>query len=297
MSVEERRPGRRADELGGSGGDPDAAVPPWRENTPLGMAQDLPWTALWRSRELIGYFALRDIRLRYRQAVLGVLWVLAQPIASVAVFTVVFGRLAGVGSEGVPYPLFALVGMATWSYFSSAVLSGSGVLVANANLVSKVYFPRLAAPAASLLPPAVDLAVCLVLVEVVAFGYGVTPTLRVLAVPVWLLLLAGTAFGLSVWLSALNVRYRDVQQAVAPVLQVWLFASPVAYPSTLLVGWHGLVYGLNPMVGVIELGRWSLLGTPWPGWPLLVSATTAGVVLSSGLVYFQRAQRSFADVI
>ncbi|WP_222262125.1 ABC transporter permease [Modestobacter marinus] len=275
----------------------DEHVQQWTENTPRGTRQERPWTTLWRSRELIGYFALRDIRLRYRQAFLGVVWVLAQPVASVAVFTVVFSQLAGVSSQGVPYPVFALVGMVTWTYFSSAVLLGSSVLVNNANLISKVYFPRIAAPTAVLLPPGLDLAVSLVLVAAACVVYGVEPTLHLLAVPAWLLLLGATAFGMSLWLSALNVRYRDVQQAVAPVLQVWFFASPVAYPPTLLEGWHELVYAVNPMAGAIALGRWSLVGAPWPGWSLAVSATSAVLVLVGGLVYFGRAQRSFADVI
>jgi ABC-2 type transport system permease protein/lipopolysaccharide transport system permease protein len=252
---------------------------------------------LWRARELIGYFALRDLRLRYRQAVLGVVWVLAQPLASVAIFTLVFSRLAGVDSEGVPYPLFALVGMVSWTYFSSAVVSASEALVGNANLITKVYFPRMAAPAASLVPPAVDLAVSMVLVGLVALYYGWFPDARLLAVPLWLLLLGITTFGMSLWLSALNVRYRDVQHAVAPVLQVWLFASPVAYPASLLPTWEERIYSLNPMVGVIGLARWSLLGTPWPGWPLLISATSSAVIFIGGFAYFTRAQRSFADVI
>ena len=274
----------------------DTAVP-WRENTPRGLSMGRPWTALWRSRELMGYFALRDLKLRYRQAALGVVWVLFQPIASVAIFTVVFSRVAGVSSEGVPYPLFALVGMVTWTYFASSVLAASNSLVSNVNLVTKVYFPRLAAPAAALLPPAVDLAVSLVLVAATAAYYGVFPGVRLVGAVLWLLLLVVTALGMALWLSALNVRYRDVQHAVAPVLQLWLFASPVAYPATYFSGWQELAYALNPMVGVIGLGRWSMLGTPWPGWSLAVSAGSACLLLVWSLAYFNRAQRSFADVI
>ncbi|MCZ2830869.1 ABC transporter permease [Modestobacter sp. VKM Ac-2986] len=270
---------------------------PWTENTARGMVQDRAWTALWRSRDLIWYFAVRDVKLRYRQAVLGAIWVLAQPIASVVVFTLVFSRLAGVSSQGVPYPVFALVGMVSWTYFSTSVTAGGQVLVANASLVSKVYFPRMAAPAAALLSPGVDLAVSLVLVEVATVVYGVGPTWRLLAAPLWLVLMVVTALGAALWLSALNVRYRDVQHAVGPVLQVLLFASPVAYAATALSGWQAQLYAVNPMVGVIALGRWSFLGTPWPGWQLLVSVVSAGVLLVSGVAYFNRAQRSFADVI
>jgi ABC-type polysaccharide/polyol phosphate export permease len=259
--------------------------------------QERPWRALWSSRELIGYLALRDIKLRYRQTLLGVVWVLAQPVASVMVFTLVFSRLAGVSSEGIPYPLFALVGMVTWTYFSSAVISASTVLVANANLITKVYFPRIAAPAASLLPPAVDLGISLVLVGVVAAFYGTFSGVHLLAVPVWIIFLGVTAFGVALWLSALNVRYRDVQYAITPVLQLWFFLSPVAYSSDFLTGWARVLYSLNPMVGAIELGRWALLGGPWPGSSIAASSVVASGLLIGGLVYFHRAQRTFADVV
>jgi ABC-type polysaccharide/polyol phosphate export permease len=273
------------------------AVEDWRENSPRGVSQEQPWTALWRTRELIGYFALRDLKLRYRQAAFGIAWVLVQPVASVAIFTVVFSRLAGVHSEGIPYPLFALVGMVTWTYLSSAISSASGALVSNANLITKVYFPRMAAPAADLLPPAVDLAVSMGLVAVLLLYYQVFAGVRLLAIPLWLGLLVLTALGPSLWLSAINVRYRDVQHAIGPVLQLWLFASPVAYPATLLSGWQHLVYSLNPVVGVIGLARWSLLAAPWPGWSLAVSTGTALLVLAGGVRYFNRSQRSFADVV
>lgn len=269
----------------------------WTENTARRGARDASLSALWRCRTLIGYLALRDLRLRYRQAALGVVWVLVQPVASVVIFTFVFQRLAGVGSQGVPYPLFALAGMITWTYFSTSISRGSEVLVANPALVTKVYFPRIAAPAAGLISPLLDLAVSLGLVVVLAVYYRIWPGLPLLAAPLWLLLLAGTSFGFSLWLSALNVRFRDVRYALAPVLQLWLFASPVAYPGTLVGGWKGLVYAVNPVVGVIDLGRWSLLGAPWPGWPLLVSVISGGVVLVSGLAYFRRAERTFADVV
>ncbi len=275
----------------------DVTLPEWRENSPAGVFQDRPWRALWQARELIGYFALRDLKLRYRQTVLGVLWVVVQPVASVAIFTLVFSRLAGVSSEGIPYPLFALVGMVTWTYFSSVVISASAVLVTNGNLITKVYFPRMAAPTASLLPPAVDLAVSLVLVAVVALYYHIFPGGPLLAFPLWLVLLAMTAIGVALWFSALNVKYRDVQYAVAPMLQLWLFASPVAYSASGLSGWGRLAYAVNPLYGVIEVGRWALLGTPWPGWPLAISVSASGLILVSGLNYFRRAQRTFADVV
>lgn len=243
------------------------------------------------------FFAQRDLRVRYKQAVLGVLWVLMLPIASVVVFTLVFNGLAKISSEGVPYPLFALVGMVAWTYFSKAVVRGSDVFVSNPQLVTKVSFPRLAAPAAAMLPPLVDLAISMALVVLLLFYFHVVPTWRLLATPAWLTLLVLGAFAIAVWLSAVNVRYRDVQHAVGPLMQVWFFASPVAYPSTLFSGWQELFYALNPMTGIIGLARWSLLGTPWPGWPLAVSVVVVGAVLMSGLAYFRRAERTFADVI
>jgi ABC-type polysaccharide/polyol phosphate export permease len=269
----------------------------WVENAAGSGPRAPAWTELWGARELVGFFALRDLKVRYKQAVLGVAWVLVQPIATVAAFTLVFDRLAGVGSEGIPYPLFALAGLMTWTFFSSTVSRASTVLVGDSALLTKVYFPRLAAPTGAMLPPLVDLGVTLVLALLLMFAYGVFPSWTILALPIWLLLLALTALGVSLWLSALNVRYRDVQHATVPLLQLWLFLSPVAYPSTLLSGWQQLAFALNPMTGVIEFGRWSLLGAPWPGWPLAVSVATASVVLATGVRYFRRAERTFADVI
>jgi ABC-type polysaccharide/polyol phosphate export permease len=269
----------------------------WAENAAGSGLRSPAWTELWRARELIGFFAQRDLKVRYKQAVLGVVWVLLQPIATVAAFTLVFDRLAGVSSQGIPYPLFALTGLITWTYFSSTVSRASTVLVGDSALITKVYFPRLAAPAGAVLPPLVDLGVSLVLAAVLIVVYDASPSWTLLALPVWLLLLVLTALGVSLWLSALNVRYRDVQQATVPLLQLWLFLSPVAYPSTLLTGWHRLVFALNPMTGVIEFGRWSMLGAPRPGWPLAISAGSAAVVLVGGVRYFRRAERGFADVI
>ena len=277
--------------------DPEAVAVPWRHNAAGLGVRRASVAVLWSSRDLIRFFALRDLRVRYKQAVLGVVWVLLQPIASVVIFTLVFSRLARISSEGVPYPLFALSGMVVWGYFSNATVNGSQVLVSNPQLVTKVSFPRVAAPAAAMLPPLVDLAVSMVLVLALMVYYGVRPTWHLLAVPVWLGLLVLTAFGLAVWLSAVNVRYRDVQHALGPLMQIWLFASPVAYPSSLLEGWQAWVYALNPMTGILGLARWSLLGTPWPGWPLVVSLTVIAAVLVTGLRYFRRAEISFADVI
>ncbi|HYI53839.1 MAG TPA: ABC transporter permease [Microlunatus sp.] len=274
-----------------------APAPGWRENGSRSGPPTARWSSLWQARDLIRFLALRDVRVRYKQAVLGVVWVLLQPIATVLIFTLVFDRLANIDSQGIPYPLFALVGMVVWTYFSTAVSRASAVLVGNPELVTKVAFPRMAAPAAAMLPPLVDVAVSMILVALLLLYYDVAPSWRILATPLWLLLLVGAAFGVALWLSALNVRYRDVQNAIGTVLQVWLFASPVAYPSTLLSGWQELVLALNPMTGVIGLTRWSLLGAPWPGWSLAVSVAVVLTLLATGILYFRRTERSFADVI
>jgi ABC-2 type transport system permease protein/lipopolysaccharide transport system permease protein len=207
------------------------------------------------------------------------------------------GRLARISSENISYALFALTGFVVWTYFSTAVLRGSEVLAENPQLVTKVYFTRLAAPAAAVLPPLVDLAVSIGLVVPLMVYQGVTPTWRVVATPIWLGLLILAAFGVALWFAALNVRFHDVRYALGPIMQIWLFASPVVYPSTLLSERGELLYAVNPMVGVIGLARWSLLATPWPGWPLAVSAATIALVLWGGLVHFRRAERTFADVI
>jgi ABC-type polysaccharide/polyol phosphate export permease len=273
------------------------AAPEWRENAARPGRSDAVWATLSRSRDLIALLALRDLRLRYKQAALGVLWVLIQPIISVAIFTLVFSRLARISSENVPYPLFALTGLVVWTYFSTAVVRGSEVLVDNPQLVTKVYFPRLAAPAAGVLPPLVDLAVSMALVVPLMVINGVPLTWRVVAMPIWLGLLVLAAFGMTLWLAALNVRFHDVRYALGPLMQIWLFASPVAYPSALLSERSQLLYAVNPMTGLIGLARWSLLGTPWPGWPLAVSVAAVAVLLWGGLAYFRRAERTFADVI
>jgi ABC-2 type transport system permease protein/lipopolysaccharide transport system permease protein len=252
---------------------------------------------LWDTRELIWIFAQRDLRVRYKQAALGVVWGLFQPIASVAVFTLVFERLAKVQSQGVPYPLFALLGMVIWLYFSEATIRASEILVTDPNLVTKVRFPRVAAPASAMVSPLAEFAVSMVLVAVLMAVFGVVPGWAVLATPVWLVLMVLAAFGFALWLSALNVRFRDVRHALGPLMQILLFATPVAYPAPPADTWAGVAFGINPLTGVIGLARWSLFGAPWPGWSLVVSVGMIAVLLTGGLAYFRRAERSFADVI
>lgn len=268
----------------------------WTENRADGRPL-LHWRELWAARELVGLFALRDFQVRYKQAAIGVAWVVIQPLVIVAAFTLAFDRIAGVSSQGVPYPMFALAGLLGWTYVSQCVGRGSEVLVSNPALISKVYFPRLVAPLASLLPSMVDLGVGLVLLAILGVVFGVTPSPALLLLPVWLLLLLLTAFGPIMLLAALNVRYRDVRYVVPAALQALLLLSPVAYSSASLEGGSRLLYALNPVAGALEFGRFVLLGTPWPGWQLGISVASMLILAVVGFIYFQHAQRSFADYI
>nr|WP_240895064.1 ABC transporter permease [Kineococcus siccus] len=243
------------------------------------------------------FFAVRDLRVRYKQAALGLLWVAAQPIASVLVFTLVFRYIARSDTGTVPYPLFALAGLVSWTYFSTVVSQGSLVLVDNASLITKVHFPRLVAPVSALVPPLVDLVVGLVLLALLAIAYGAGPTWHLLLAPVWLLLLVATAAGVCLWLSALNVRYRDVKHALGPGLQLWLFASPVVYATEALPRRLEWLHAVNPMAGVINTGRWVLLGTPASTWSVVTGAVVVLLLLVSGVWYFQRSEQAFADIV
>lgn len=276
---------------------PHDDLAPWRENAPDMPSAWMSWRNLWRARDIVLFLALRDVRIRYKQATLGVVWVLLQPIFTVVVFTFVFSRLAGVSSDGIPYPLFALVGAITWGYFSAATARASQVLISNPELVTKVSFPRMAVPASAMLPPLIDVAVSMALLVPMFIYYGLLPSWRLLFAPLWLVWLVLTTMGISAWLSALNVRYRDVQAAMGPALQIWLFASPVAYATSQLSGWKELAYSVNPISGVIGLGRWTVLDGPWPGWPVGVSFATSTLLLLTGVRFFRRAERGFADVI
>ncbi|HEV8299215.1 MAG TPA: ABC transporter permease [Acidimicrobiales bacterium] len=257
----------------------------------------MPWEELWAARELVALFALRELRVRYKQALLGVAWVVVQPAVTVAAFTLAFDRLADVDSEGLPYPIFALTGLLAWTYLSQSIAAGSEVLVADKSLVTKVYFPRVVAPIAALLPSLVDLGVGLLLLAGLCAYYGVAPSVALVALPAWLLLLVITALGPVLLLAALNVRFRDVHHLIGPMLQALLFVSPVAYSARSLHGVARFLYALNPAFGVLELARWVFVGASWPGLTLLASLMSTVVLAMAGLAYFQRAQRSFADVI
>lgn len=269
----------------------------WIENRPGRGLRGVDLRELWQFRELAWFLALRDLKVRYKQAAFGAAWAVFQPLASALVFTLVFYRLAGVASDDLPYPLFALVGAAAWYYVSSGVTKATQSLVSNSPLVTKVYFPRVLAPVASVLPGLVDLALSLLVVAVLIPAYDVRPVWSTLTLPLFVLGAVFVALGVGVWLAALNVRYRDVNHAVTLLVQLWLFASPVAYSTNEVdPAWREL-YALNPMVGLIDGFRWCLLGAPWPGPRLAVSAVVIVVVLVTGIAYFQQAERRFADVI
>jgi lipopolysaccharide transport system permease protein len=253
---------------------------------------------LWDFRELLYFLVWRDIKVRYKQTLLGAGWAVIQPAATTLVFALFFGRLAHIPSQGVPYILFALAALVLWTFFAQAVGQGSQSLVSAANMVSKVYYPRLLSPLASVTSFLVDLAISFVLLLIVVLAYGRGIPLRAPLAFAFVALALVIGAGVAIWLSALNVRYRDVKYAVPFLVQLWMFASPVAYPSSLLKGWGRVVYGLNPMAGAIDGFRWCILGTPAPPLGLLLaSGTMSVVVLVTGLFYFRRVERTFADVI
>jgi lipopolysaccharide transport system permease protein len=259
--------------------------------------QALNLRALLRYRELIWFLTLRDIQLRYRQTVLGVAWALLQPVATMTVFSVFFGRLGGMPSDGMPYPLFAFCALLPWQLFAHALSESSNSLVANQSLVTKIYFPRLVIPVSSVLAGLVDFAVSLVVLVGMMAYYGVHPTMKVLVLPLLVLLALGSALGVGLWLSALNVHYRDVRYTIPFLTQFWMFATPIAYPSSVVPEQWRPLLGLNPMGGVVEGFRWALLGTrPSPNL-IWVSAAVAFLLLFSGLHFFSRMERTFADVV
>ena len=253
---------------------------------------------LWRHRELLYFLTWRDIKVRYKQTALGVAWAVLQPLATMAVFSLFFGRLARMPSEGVPYPLFAFAALVPWTFFANGLMQGANSVVLNQNLVTKIYFPRLAIPIATVLAGAVDLVLSFLLLVALTIYYGVPLSPRMLWIVPFSFLALTTALGVAFWLAALNVQYRDVRYTVPFLVQFWLFATPIAYPSTLLSEPWRTVYGINPMAGVVEGFRWALLGTgAGPGGMVAVSAVAALLLLLSGAVYFRRMERTFADVV
>ena len=253
---------------------------------------------LWEYRELLYFLTWRDIKVRYKQTALGAIWAIIQPVFTMVVFSLFFGRLAHIPSDGIPYPVFSFAALVPWAFFSTSLSQSTESLVGSSNLIKRVYFPRLAIPIAAVLSSGVDFLIAFSVLLGMILYYGLHPTIHILWLPLFCLLALVTALGMGLWLSALNVQYRDVRYVVPFMIQVWLFATPIAYPSSLLrQPWHTL-YGLNPMAGVVEGFRWALLGTKTaPGVMSLISAFAAFTLLLGGAYYFRRMEKTFADVV
>jgi lipopolysaccharide transport system permease protein len=250
------------------------------------------------AHELLYFLVLRNLKLRYKQTLLGASWAVLQPLLTMAVFTVVFGRLARLGSDGLPYPIFALAALVPWTYFGNALTQAGNSLVDQHQLLTKVYFPRLLLPLAAVIAGLVDLVIAFALLLVVLACYGIPPSARLVAVPAFALLAAATALAPGIWLAALNVRYRDVRHVIPFLVQIWLFATPVAYSSALVPDRWRSFYGLNPMVGVVDGFRWMVApNARAPGVGLAVAIAAVAVLLTAGLYFFRRMERSFADVV
>jgi lipopolysaccharide transport system permease protein len=253
---------------------------------------------LWEYQELLFFFAWRDIKVRYRQTVMGALWAIIQPFFTMVIFSLFFGRLANVPSDGVPYPVFSYTGLVPWTFFANALAQASNSLVVNANMIKKIYFPRLALPIATVLAGVIDFALAFIVLLGIMFYYHMVPTINIIWLPFFSLLALVTAIGVSLWLSALNVQFRDVRYTIPFLTQTWLFLTPIAYPSSSIPQPWQTLYGLNPMAGVVEGFRWALLGTDTsPGPMMIVSTVVALTLLVSGAFYFRRMEQSFADVL
>lgn len=270
---------------------PPVLVRPGGGWTSLGLRE------LWEYRELLYFLVWRDIKVRYKQTILGGAWAIIQPFFIMIVFSIFFGRLARVPSDGLPYPVFTFCALLPWQLFAQALSESSNSLVANERLITKVYFPRLVVPLSAVLGGLVDFAIAFVVLLAMMAYYGITPHLAVLALPLLVLLAVMTAFGVGLWLSALNVQYRDVRYTLTFLTQFWMFSTPIAYPSSIVPERWRSLYGLNPMAGVVEGFRWALLGTQPPGPMLAVSVVAVILILVGGLYYFRRMEETFADIV
>ncbi len=253
---------------------------------------------LWEYRELLYFLTWRDIKVRYKQTALGVAWAVIQPFFTMLIFTFSFSKLAKIPSDGLPYPIFCYAAMVPWSFFATGLTQSSNSLVGNSNLIKKVYFPRLTIPISTVLSGVVDFLLAFTLLLVMMVWYGTAPTANIIFLPLFLLLALITSLGVGLWLSALNVEYRDVRYIVPFITQFWMLATPIAYPSSLIRDPWRTLFGLNPMTGVVEGFRWALLGTKQsPGALLLVSSLASLVILIGGAFYFRRMERTFADLV
>lgn len=253
---------------------------------------------LWRYRELLYFLVWRDVKVRYKQTLLGASWAVIQPFFAMVVFSLFFGQLAGMASDGVPYPIFSFAALVPWTFFTNGLTHASNSLVQSQDLLKKVYFPRLALPIAAVLAGLVDFAIAFMVLIGMMLFYGIVPTANLIWIPALLLLTLVTSLGVGTWFATLNVQYRDIVHVTPFLVQVWLFATPIVYPASLVPEAWRFLYGLNPMVGVIEGFRWSLLGTATaPGPLILVSAIAAVMILIGGAYYFRSLERSFADIV
>ena len=253
---------------------------------------------LWQYRELLYFLAWRDIKVRYKQTALGAAWAIIQPFFTMVVFSIFFGKLAKVPSDGIPYPIFAYAALVPWTFFANGLNQSSNSLVGSANLIKKVYFPRLVVPISSVISGVFDFILAFLVLLGLMLYYGIFPTLNIAWLPFLLLLTLITSLGVGLWLSALNVKFRDVRYTVPFLTQFWLFATPIAYPSSLLSEPWRTLYGINPMVGVVEGFRWALLGTDTaPGPIIIVSTVVALVLLVGGAFWFRKMEKTFADVV
>lgn len=253
---------------------------------------------LWEYRELLYFFIWRDVKVRYKQTALGLAWAILQPFFTMVIFSLFFGRLAKVPSDGVPYPIFAFTALLPWTFFAHGVTQSSNSLVSNSNLINKVYFPRMAIPIAAVLAGVVDLLPSFVVLLGMMFYYGIFPSAAIVWLPLFILMAAVSALAIGVGLAAINVHFRDVRHTVPFIVQSWLFITPIAYPSSLIPERWKTLYALNPMVGVVEGFRWALLGSaPAPGPIVWVSAGAAVALLMVAALYFRRLERTFADVV
>jgi lipopolysaccharide transport system permease protein len=278
-------------------GDPRHTLPVLRIQPSRGWVS-LNLRDVWVYRELLYFLVWRDIKVRYKQTVVGAAWAVIQPVLTMVVFTVVFGRLVRVPSGDLPYPIFSYAALVPWTFFANGLTQSTNSLVSSSSLLKKVYFPRLIIPTAAVFGGLVDFCLAFAVLLGMMVFYGILPTVRVLWLPAYLLMAFVTSLGVGLWLSSVNVQYRDVRYGTPFLAQLWLFATPVAYPSTLLPERWRLVYALNPMVGVVEGFRWALLGVgASPGPMILVSTLVAVVVLITGAFYFRRMEKSFADVV
>jgi lipopolysaccharide transport system permease protein len=252
---------------------------------------------LWEYRELLYSFVARDVKIRYKQTALGFLWAIIQPLFMMVIFTLFFGGFAKIPSDGVPYPLFSFAALLPWTLFAEGLTRSTTSMVSNAGIMTKVYFPRLVMPISGILSPLVDFFIAFIILIIMMAYYGFVPTIAIVLLPLFILLALATSLAIGLWLSALNVKYRDFQYTLPFIIQLWLYASPVVYPSSMIPEQYRMLYGLNPMAGVIEGFRWALLGAKPPDAMILVSVGVVVVLLIGGLFYFKRMEQYFADVV